>query len=63
MGIVIINQRDIPPMTEEEIAQLEEAAKRPIVYDEDCPELTPEMLRHARRASGKLPPRPNPAEA
>lgn len=53
MGIVIINQKDIPPMTEEERAQLRIARQSPITFDEDCPELTPEMLKTARRANGK----------
>jgi hypothetical protein len=30
-------------LTQEEREMLEEAKKKPITYDEDCPELTPEM--------------------
>ena len=32
-------------LTEEEKRQLREAEKLPVVYDEDCPELTDEMLK------------------
>ena len=31
--------------TPEQIAEIREAAKRPIVFDEDCPEMTDEQLR------------------
>lgn len=31
--------------TKEQIEELREAAKRPIVYDEDCPPLTDEQLK------------------
>ena len=30
-------------LTEEQIAEIEAAKEKPIVYDEDCPELTPAM--------------------
>ena len=33
--------------TEEQIKQIEEAAKREIVFDEDSPELTPAMEKHS----------------
>jgi uncharacterized protein (DUF4415 family) len=33
-------------------AELAEARKHPIVYDEDCPELTPEQLAEFRPANG-----------
>lgn len=33
------------PLTDEQIAEVREAAKRPIVYDEDCPPLTDEQLK------------------
>jgi len=29
--------------TEEQLKEVEQASKMPIVYDEDCPELTPGM--------------------
>ena len=35
--------------TPEQIAEIREAAKRPIVYDEDCPEMTEEQLRQFKR--------------
>lgn len=31
--------------TEEQLREIEEAAKRPIVPDEDCPELSPAMRK------------------
>ena len=31
--------------TEEQIARIKEAARYPIVYDEDCPETTPEQAK------------------
>jgi len=40
--------------TEEEQKELQEARKRPIVFDEDCPETTPERAIKFRRVN---PPR------
>ena len=37
--------------TPEQIAEIREAAKRPIVYDEDSPKLTPEQLKKFRRVN------------
>ena len=37
--------------TEEQIKQIREAAKRDIVFDEDSPELTPEMEKAFRLAA------------
>ena len=45
-------------LTKEQLAELEEAAKRPIIPDEDCPEITPDLIgkrfirvdRHKRRS-------------
>ena len=37
------------PFTEEEKKQLEKSRKMPIVYDEDCPETTPERAIKFRR--------------
>ena len=37
--------------TEEQIKQIEEAAKREIVFDEDSPELTPAMEKAFRLAA------------
>ena len=39
------NQKPTP----EQIAEIREAAKRPIVFDEDCPEMTDEQLRQFKR--------------
>ena len=44
--------------TPEQIAMIEAAKKLPVVYDEDCPEMTEEQLRHFRRVN----PRPGDAE-
>ncbi len=41
-------KRDQKP-TPEQIEEIREAAKRPIVFDEDCPEMTEEQLRQFRR--------------
>lgn len=38
-------------LTEEQIRQIEEAAKREIVFDEDSPELTPAMEKAFRLAA------------
>lgn len=43
------------PLTPEQEAEIAAAAKRPIVFDEDCPEITPEMLKHAYRPGRKRP--------
>ena len=37
--------------TEEQKARIREAAKRPFVYDEDCPKQTPEELKQFRRVN------------
>lgn len=39
------------PLTAEELKELEEATKRPIVYDEDCPKLTKEQLKQFKRVT------------
>ena len=36
--------KDQKPISEQ-IAEIREAAKRPIVFDDDCPEMTEEQLR------------------
>ena len=33
------------PLTEQQIKQIEAADKKPIVFDEDCPELTDQQLQ------------------
>lgn len=38
-------------LTPEQLAMLEEAEKYPIVYEEDCPELTPQMAEAFRKAA------------
>ena len=38
--------------TPEQIARIREAAKYPIVYDEDCPKLTEEQLAQFRPING-----------
>ena len=35
-------------LTEEELLDLEAAENKPVVYDEDCPKMTPEMLMQFR---------------
>ena len=35
-------------LTEEQIQEIELAKKKPIVFDEDAPELTPEMIEALR---------------
>ncbi len=34
---------NMEPLTEKQLELLEEAKRTPIVFDEDCPELTPAM--------------------
>ncbi|MCI8899592.1 MAG: hypothetical protein HFH76_03015 [Lachnospiraceae bacterium] len=46
---VTLNRGQKP--TEEQIRQIEEAAKREIVFDEDSPELTPAMEKAFRLAA------------
>ena len=38
-------------LTPKQLSMLEEAKKYPIVYEDDCPELTPEMAKAFRRAA------------
>lgn len=40
---------DLGPITQRERDMIHEAAKRPIVYDEDCPPLSPAMLEKAEQ--------------
>ena len=49
------NRKRGTPLTPEQIAEVREAAKRPIVFDEDCPEMTEEQLKQFRRVN----PRPS----
>ena len=32
-------------LTEEQLREVEEASKKPVVFDEDCPELSPAMIK------------------
>lgn len=44
-----VNLEDLPKeLTAEERKMLEEVAKRPVVFDEDCPELTEDELKQFR---------------
>ena len=36
------------PLTSEQIREIDEAAKKPIVFDEDCPELSPAMYKASK---------------
>ena len=36
--------------TEEQVQEIREAAKRPVVFDEDCPEMSPAMEKAFRCA-------------
>ncbi len=47
MGSVYM--RDISTkLTDEELEELKAAESKPIVYDEDCPQMTEEMLKQFR---------------
>lgn len=39
------------PLTREQLEELEALKDRPIVFDEDSPELTPETIERFRRAA------------
>ena len=56
--LVTYERKKGTPLTPEQIAEIEEAAKYPIVFDEDCPEMTEEQLRQFKRVN----PRPDAAE-
>ena len=43
-------------MTPEQIRMIEDAAKRPIEFDEDCPETTPEQAKRFYRVNPKKKP-------
>jgi hypothetical protein len=43
-----INEGDKP--TEEQLKEVEEASKKPIVFDEDCEELSPAMMKAFKSA-------------
>ena len=37
-------------LTKEQVAEIEEAKKHPVTFDEDCPELSPAMMKAFRCA-------------
>ena len=43
------------PLTPEQIAELDALKDRPIVFDEDCPEMTDEQLRQFKRVNPLSP--------
>ena len=43
------------PLTPEQIAELDALEDRPIVFDEDCPEMTEEQLKRFRRVNSAEP--------
>lgn len=60
-GYIMVNTNRIPTgvteelaFTKEEIEELKAAREKPIVFDEDCPETTPERAMKFRRVN---PPR------
>lgn len=50
------------PLTEEQHARLRALKNRPIVFDEDCPELTEEELKEFRPVNPNLPRPKRPAQ-
>ena len=48
MDVTYSISKDQKP-TPEQILRIREAAKRPVVFDKDCPELTDEQLLQFRR--------------
>ena len=50
------------PLTPEQVAEIEEAEKYPIVFDEDCPEMTEEQLKQFRRVNPRPGDRPAAGE-
>ncbi len=50
--MAMIYSNNLPEMTPEEIKkEIENAKKMPIVYDDDCPELSPAMLKQLKAAA------------
>ena len=47
MAIIMMNELS-PELTEQEIQELEEAEKKPPIYDDDSPCMTSEMLKQFR---------------
>ena len=48
-SITRMDLSDLRPLTQRERDMIREAAARPIVYDEDCPPLSPAMLEEAEK--------------
>ena len=51
MATVTYILRKNQPLTEEELEEIRALKGRPIVFDEDCPELTEEELRQFKRVN------------
>ncbi len=49
--LVSYNRKRGTPLTEAELAEIKEAGKHPIEFDEDCPEMTEEQLRQFHRVN------------
>lgn len=47
--IIRMELSDLGPITQRERESIQEAAKRPIVYDEDCPPLSSTMKAEVER--------------
>ena len=47
--IVTYNYKPGTPLTPEQIKRLDALKDRPIVFDEDCPEMTDEQLKQFKR--------------
>lgn len=47
--IIRMELSDLGPITQRERESIQEAAKRPILYDEDCPPLSPAMKAEVER--------------
>ena len=62
MATVIKFIRFDEPLRPEQIERLRALKNRPIVYDEDCPELTDEELKEFRHANPNLPRPKRPAQ-
>lgn len=48
--IVTYNRKVGEPLTKEQLEELERAKNMPITFDDDCPELSPAMLKQLRCA-------------
>ncbi|MCD7804698.1 MAG: hypothetical protein LUH03_06055 [Oscillospiraceae bacterium] len=40
-----VTLEELPPLTDEQREEIRAAAKKPITFDEDCPELSPAMIK------------------